>query len=331
MSTQAAADALMADHTHLDPAHVDACSFEPVDVLVAAPDRRPFGRQGKAWSDDKTVATLFTFKLIASLQPLVAVVELVAPVLTLHEGAVWTLIEAVAELAGYKMRHTQLDTSNFVPMQRRILFVTLTRVDVADSWGTAVVPSQSVARADRVQLADLMVPLADARHAVIRSDTTIAWDQNARDTCPPIGKPVQVGYAASNTVGNRIFIGATPATKVGSFGLGGHSHLVAQRDPVTGQWHARQLLLCEVLPQFASDVGSIRLSTDPERAWRQLAMSTPEMLWEHAASHITTFLRPTCSRLPDSVDQLIPRRMVHAYRAGLQALHYDFLQMQKAG
>ena len=122
----------------------------------------------------------------------------------------------------------------------------------------------------------------------------------------------------------------SPAVKASTFGVGGNTHLIAQRDP-TGNWHVRKLFLPEITARLVPSDFEISLPHSPLKAIAALATATPFSAAASAVSGISDFLKPALPRLPTQVSELISPQHVQVIRANMNRMHGDLVKMADAG
>ena len=160
----------------------------------------------------------------------------------------------------------------------------------------------------------------------------LTWilDPNSIAPLHSCDRPIQVAWAKSNTCGNRVYVQVSPAVKASTFGVGGNTHLIAQRDSV-GKWHVRKLSLREIVAQVAPPDVRLSLPQSPLKALAALATTTPFHAAASAASMISAFLKPALHRLPSDIYDLISPQHVQVFRANLNRMHDDLAKMSAAG
>ena len=304
-------------------------TLPPVDVLLAYPDCAPFHASSTGLQHDAVADTCTALLVLSSLRPLVAVFEFSAAMWTMQDEVVKDFVLACAGLLKYRWAVTFYDHSSFSPFAKPIVSISFTRLDVADSWGILHVPVPAVSP----QRWPLSLPPNLPAHLFIdqqRVQFTWILDPDSIPADHKCERPIQVAWAKSNTCGNRVYILMSPAVKASTFGVGGNTHLIAQRD-ATGKWHVRKLFLPEITASLVpSDMG-ISLPHSPLKAIAALATATPFCAAASAASAILSFLRPALPRLPRQVSELISPQHVQVFRANLNRMHEDLVKMTDAG
>ena len=122
----------------------------------------------------------------------------------------------------------------------------------------------------------------------------------------------------------------SPAVKSSTFGVGGNSHLIAQKD-AQGKWQVRKLQVSEIVAQISTSAATPSLPNSPLKALAALASTPPHQSLSNIASCVLAFMRPPLSKIPSSIDDIISPDDTHIFRANMKRMHKDFSQMVKSG
>ena len=315
--------------THSPSQSFNPYALPPVDVLMAYPDCAPFHSSSTGLQHDAVADTCTALLVSSTLRPLVAVFEFSAAMWTMQDGVVKDFVLACADLLDYRWEVTFYNHSSFSPFAKPIVSISFTRLDVANSWGLLHVPAPAVSP----QRWPLSLPPNLPLHLFIdqqRVHFTWIMDPNLISADHACVRPIQVAWAKSNTCGNRVYVLMSPAVKASTFGVGGNTHLIAQRDP-TGNWHVRKLFLPEITACLVPSDFEISLPHSPLKAIAALATATPFSAAASAVSGISDFLKPALPRLPTQVSELISPQHVQVFRANMNRMHGDLVKMADAG
>ena len=85
---------------------VDPAALPWTHVFLGGSCCQPFSTAGRqrGWADDRAYSTLRFLHNVAAQLPWVAILENVAAITTIHEGAVWQLIKGVLTNLGYHVQ-----------------------------------------------------------------------------------------------------------------------------------------------------------------------------------------------------------------------------------
>ena len=304
-------------------------TLTPVDVLLAYPDSAPYHLSSSGLQHDAVADTCTALLALSILRPLVAVFEFPAAMWSMHDGSVKEFVLSCTTYLDYRWESTLYNHSAFSPLAKTILSLSLTRLDVAESWGhlhvSAPLPSP--------RRWPLTLPPDLPQHLFIdQRKVHFTWtrDPDSVSADQPHDKPVQVAWAKSNTCGNRVYVLISPAVKASTFGVGGNSHLIAQKDP-QGKWQVRKLSLPEIVAETAPAHLPIVLPAAPLKAIAALATTTPLYAAAHTAKGISGFLAPALPSLPTDIAEVISPQHVQIFRANLNRMHHDLTHMAAAG
>ena len=176
------------------------------------------------------------------------------------------------------------------------------------------------------------LPLDLPSHLLVdQSKHAVTWmaHPDSFSTVSTDSGPVQVAWIKSNTCGNRVYMHKTPAIKSSTFGVGGNTHLLAQRGS-HGRWQIRKLTVQEVTEALCPLVSQLQLPPSPLQALAVLARAPASTAVSLLASSIRSFLRPRLTALPSGIQDIIQNVDVHIFRANMQRMHDDFAKMKAA-
>lgn len=205
------------------------------------------------------------------------------------------------------------------------------RRDVYHKWGKPEVEKPDAALAQR--LGDIMLPWEAVHHLAVDEDAhEVVWGQNVEnwETDWMRGEPVIVGAVDGGGWNKNVYAGCVPATKASSFGLAGHTQLVAQRD-VLGNWRARTLDIREVLRMFEAEGVTLVVSEDAETALTQLGNAGPAKMVLPYAEALVSFCKPPAPFIPQRMDEIIAERDIRAFRGTMHLAHRDYQIMKDRG
>ena len=110
-----------------------------------------------------------------------------------------------------------------------------------------------------------------------------------------------------------------PATKASCFGIGGHTHLVA--DERDGVWAVRQLHHAEVEAMFAMPGVTASVS--------EYGNSAPARMVLPRAQAVVDFFRPQSAFVPTKISDVVDDDTVQTCRGWMDLASSDFKQMAK--
>jgi hypothetical protein len=133
------------------------------------------------------------------------------------------------------------------------------------------------------------------------------------------GGPVVVAKAYDGEHATSVFAGMVPATKASSFGIGGHTHLVAdKREEV---WAVRQLHHVEVEAMFKMSGISATVS--------EYGNSAPAGMVIPRAKEVVDFMRPPSRFVPAAISDVVGDETVQVCRGWMDLASQDFDQLAK--
>ena len=304
-------------------------SLASPDVLIAFPDSSPFHPSAPGLQHDAVADTCTALLVMSVHKPLLAVFEFPAAMWTMQHGTVKAFFLACAEVLQYRCTITSYDRASFSAFSKDVICISATRRDMADSWGLLTIPPPPV----NPQTWPLLLPRDLPSHLIIdQTKVVFKWivDPSSVVIDDSNTKPIQVAWAHSNTCGNRVYMAQSPAVKSSTFGVGGNSHLIAQKD-AQGKWQVRKLQVSEIVAQISTSAATPSLPNSPLKALAALASTPPHQSLSNIASCVLAFMRPPLSKIPSSIDDIISPDDTHIFRANMKRMHKDFSQMVKSG
>ena len=167
-------------------------------------------------------------------------------------------------------------------------------------------------------------------HRDLWRNEAVVWTADMDGTRNPDDPDMQwrVGTIAGTGPGRNVFRSRIPAIKASDFGPGGRSHLVAQKT-TQGVWVVRNISHSEEARFFHGE--QIFWGDNQEDASRRRGGSGPPTMIAPVLRGIAAIVRPTVSSVPASIDDIISKDDVKAFRGHMHMAHADYLKYKKAG
>ena len=158
----------------------------------------------------------------------------------------------------------------------------------------------------------------------------VEWTADMSNGATPDDPDMQwrVGSIAGTGPGRNVFRSRIPAIKASNFGPGGRSHLVAQKT-TKGVWIVRNISHAEEERFF--DGESIFWGDNPDDSSKRRGGSGPPTMITPVLQGIAAIVRPTVSSVPASIDDIISKDDIQAFRGHMHMAHADYLKYKKAG
>jgi hypothetical protein len=270
------------------------------------------------------LASLLT---VALTRPSVAVFANYPQLLTTAKGKLNELITGLAALCGYRASTHVLRASEFaspIATERAVTF--LVRDDLADKWGMPERPSPT---SDRIVLLDeILTPADDLTHLWIQQEVT--WVRNPELPAPPNldGKICIVGtVGSSSAIEDRIFRFVVPASKHTARGLGGLSHLIAQKSVGMKRWIVRSMSALELSKLFSPHQPSHEQSASADGA-----RAVPGHMMQAIVRSTIRFLQPITHFRPKSLEDVgLSQQVIRQWQGSMREGYQDHMRMRRNG
>ena len=332
------------DLTAMDPADLPY-----VDLLVGGVSCQPWSRVGlQLGFTDSRVDTLFaTFNIAAAMQPKAIMLENVAAFIEAASGKVWQFVQELARSVGYTPQVWKACASEWkVPQVRKRAFMIFIRTDIAKVIGMPSNPATGRKGVDndrcgRVALEDVLMPFDEVQHLVVPGfESRVRWVRNPDLRAAPLSdqesKIAVVAGLMDDSKSNdcRVFVNFIPAVKANAGGLGGNSHLVAQRVPGSLRFVVRHLHVLEVIAmqEDAAHGAVLHHSVHPDLAVAGIGNSCPAKLFMPHLAALVRHCKPVSTFVPKSFEDigLTPARR-SAWQANMRRGHEDHKRFRANG
>ena len=133
----------------------------------------------------------------------------------------------------------------------------------------------------------------------------------------------KVGTLEGSGPGLSVFRSRIPAVKASSFGPGGRSYLVAQRE-TSGEWIVRNLHASEEVRLFSHPEVPMFWGTDAEEASTRRGNSGPAPMMLPIMKGLVEHCRPAVSSVPADIDDIISPSDIAAFRGHMHSGYEDY-------
>jgi hypothetical protein len=149
-----------------------------------------------------------------------------------------------------------------------------------------------------------------------------------RESEEQVGGPVVVAKAYDGTYPTSVFAAFVPATKASCFGLGGHTHLVA--DKRDGVWAVRRLHRVEVERMFVLPEVEVVPAASDDDAVAEFGNSAPARVVLPRAEQVVAFCRPPSRYVPTKISDVVDEDTVKVCRGWMDLAAQDFRELSRA-